>query len=78
MAKFERKEFQFHGGYLTYGVDRKFVARFKYSRGVKRSDFTKFLIKNIDVESYFSALDGGETPLSILERNGFDWRASVG
>jgi hypothetical protein len=78
MAKFIKSEFQFHGGYLTYGSDRKFVARFKYRLGVKRSDFQKFLIKNMDVETYFSAYAAGETPLHIVERFGFDWRASIG
>jgi hypothetical protein len=76
MAKFVKSNFEFHGGYLTY--DRKFVARFKYRLGVKRADFTKFLIKNMDVETYFSALEAGQTPLDTLISHGFDWRASVG
>ena len=54
--------------YVTYGDDRKFVARFK--RGGKAS-FISFLIKNFTVEEYFARIDAGEAPLTILESKGY-------
>lgn len=73
---FNKSQFAFDGMYLTYSVcgdpifgePRRFVARFK--RG-GMSDFRRFLIKNFTVEEYFSMLDQGMSPLSILETKGF-------
>lgn len=64
--KFDKTQFNFDGMYLTYGPDRKFVARFK--RGGMGS-FKSFLIKNFTVEEYFSS--DKETPLAILESKGY-------
>lgn len=50
MSKFIKEEFNFDGMYLTYGADRRFVARFK--RG-GMGDFKRFLIKNFTVDQYF-------------------------
>ena len=77
MTKFIKD--QFHGGeYLEYFLDpglcswdnRKFVARFKYSRGSKAS-FISFLIKNFSVEEYFGRLEAGEAPLQVLQSKGY-------
>ena len=70
MAKFIKEEFNFYGMYLTYGQDRKFVARFKYAKDGKGS-FVTFLIKNFTVEEYFDRHAAGEAPLSILESKGY-------
>jgi hypothetical protein len=75
MTKFIKENFDFQGGYLTYGSDRRFVARFKWLRK-QASDagtFRTFLIKNFTVEEYFTAYDEGRgmTPLKILEAKGY-------
>ena len=50
------------------GTEVKFVARFK--RG-GRGPFLTFLIKNFTVEEYFSRLEAGEAPLTILQSKGY-------
>ena len=65
MSKFIKSEFT-TGEYATYGG--RFVARFK--RG-GRGDFLNFLVKNFTVEEYFSELDQGVAPLTILESRGY-------
>lgn len=66
MTRFAKNDFTYHGGYLTYGTDRKFVARFKHSGPYTKAKFLKELIKNHSVESYFAALEAGKAPLQIL------------
>ena len=68
--KFDKSSFHCFGGYLTYGPDQAFVARFKYSRGDKAS-FVKFLIANFEVGEYFARLAVGETPVGILRSKGW-------
>lgn len=70
MTKFVKEAFNFDGMYLTYGDDRKFVARFKYARDGKGS-FVTFLIKNFTVEEYFDARAENKSPLDILESKGY-------
>lgn len=65
MSKFIKSEFS-TGEYATY--NGKFVARFK--RG-NRGSFLTFLCKNFTVEEYFSHLDAGMAPLTILEYKGY-------
>lgn len=66
--KFDRKSFNFDGMYLTYGEDRKFVARFK--RGGMGS-FKSFLVKNFTVTEYFSKLENS-SPLEVLMTKGYE------
>lgn len=68
--KFTRKDFNWDGMYLTYGTDRRFVARFKRQKK-DRAGFTSFLIKNFTVEEYFAAYDAGKSPVDILESKGY-------
>lgn len=70
MTKFVKENFNFDGMYLTYGTDRKFVARFKYAKDGKGS-FVTFLIKNFTVEEYFAQRDANQAPLTILESKGY-------
>lgn len=70
MTAFVKSAFNFHGGYLTYGNDRRFVARFKYTAR-DRAGFQSFLIKNFSVEEYFAAYDAGVAPARILEAKGY-------
>ena len=72
MTKFNKEQFSYSGGYLTYtmGDERRFVARFKYSSSQKAS-FMSFLIRNFSVEEYFGMIDGGAAPLTVLETKGF-------
>lgn len=70
MMKFEKDSFNWDGMYLTYGTDRKFVARFKY-RGGDRVAFTNFLIKNFTVEEYFTQYEETHSPLKVLEAKGY-------
>ena len=65
MSKFVKSEFGV-GEYATY--NGKFVARFK--RG-GRGSFLTFLCKNFTVEEYFTLLESGEAPLTILAAKGY-------
>lgn len=70
MAKgnWDKNFFHYSGGYLTY--NSRFVARFKYLRN-GMGDFKKFLIANFTPEEYFSLLENGEQPLTILQTKGY-------
>lgn len=70
MTKFNKEQFNFDGMYLTYGSDRKFVARFKYAKDGKGT-FVTYLIKNFTVEEYFDRLEAGEAPLTVLMDKGY-------
>jgi len=72
MTKFARDQFQYHGGYLTYGPEETFVARFKYC-GRDKAGFVSFLIKHFEVEEYFNLYaDGrGAAPATILKSKGY-------
>lgn len=66
--KFEKSLFCWDGLYLTYGSERKFVARFK--RASDKSGFLTFLIKNFSVEEYFLKL-ADQPPVKVLEEKGY-------
>lgn len=69
--KFERNLFDYHGGYLTYGADRKFIARFKYrGAGAKKADYIRLLTKYYTQEDYFERLKT-RAPGQILMDDGF-------
>lgn len=73
MTKFDKDQFNYFGGYLTYGQypERpKFIARFKYSSRDK-AGFLTFLIRNFTVEEYLGRIEAGETPVGILESKGY-------
>ena len=83
MTKFNKAQFHYSGGYLIYyaGPDftgeRKFVARFKYSRGpFKKGAFLTELIKNHTVESYFKAMETS-SPLTILQDKNPTWYENI-
>lgn len=70
MTKFIKDQFNFDGMYLTYGADRRFVARFK--RGGMGS-FKSFLIKHFTVEQYFYFTETlRHPPLTVLELKGYE------
>ena len=70
--KFDRSQFNYHGGYLTYGPDRKFVARFKHRGPVGKADFVRLLTKYYTVEDYFNRVNHGDrAPLQILMDDGY-------
>ncbi len=68
--KFERSMFNYRGGYLTYGSDNKFVARFKHKGGVGKADFVRLLTKYYTVQDYFARL-ADRAPLQILMDDGY-------
>jgi hypothetical protein len=69
MTKFNKELFNFDGMYLTYGADRRFVARFKRSG---MGSFKSFLIKNFTVEQYFYFTETlRHPPLTVLELKGY-------
>jgi len=69
--KFQKDQFQYHGGYLTYGLDHKFVARFKHRGPVGKADFVRLLCKYYTVESYFDRVRGySRAPMQILMDDG--------
>ena len=73
MTKFDKTQFSYHGGYLTYGQDCKFVARFKHRGPFTKAVFLKELIKNHTVESYFAALEARQAPLQVLAAANENW-----
>lgn len=70
MEKFDKTQFIKDGPYLMYGVNRKFVARFKYTL-LDRAGFQSFLVKNFTPTEYFAALDAGQAPVTILQSKGY-------
>ena len=71
MTQFDKANFNFHGGYLTYGTEGRFVARFKYNAS-KRNKFINFLTKNFTVEEYFFLLEDKDvSPIKILNAKGY-------
>jgi hypothetical protein len=72
MTKFIKSEFNFDGMYLTYGPDRKFVARFKHRGPFTKAKFLKELIANHTVEGYFEALKNS-APIAILRDANYEW-----
>lgn len=72
MTKFIKSEFNFDGMYLTYGADRKFVARFKHRGPFTKAKFLKELIANHTVEGYFAALKDN-APVAILRDANYTW-----
>ena len=71
MTQFDKANFNFHGGYLTYGTEERFVARFKRNPS-KRNKFINFLTKNFTVEEYFFLLEDKDvSPLKILNAKGY-------
>jgi hypothetical protein len=65
--RFDKDSFNFDGEYLSY--NRKFVARFKRTKG-DRSGFVKFLIEKFTVEEYFEKAIN-MAPFTILETKGY-------
>jgi hypothetical protein len=70
MTKFNKDDFNYHGGFLTYGTEHKFVARFKYNKR-DRVGFVNFLVKNFSVEEYFTALEVNHAPSQVLRTKGY-------
>jgi len=68
--KFQKDAFDFHGGYLTYGATRSFIARFKRRGPVGKADFVRLLSKYYTVESYLERVKA-TAPLQILMDDGF-------
>ena len=69
---FIKENFSYSGGYLTYddGVDRHFIARFKYVPKSSATKFMNFLIKNFTCEEYLERANK-QAPLTILESKGY-------
>ena len=70
MTAFTKENLNRDGMFLTFGPDRRFVARFKHCRN-DMGRFTTFLIKNFTVEEFFDAVAADVPPLKILESKGF-------
>jgi len=73
MTKFNKALINKDGEYVTYGADRKFIARFKHRGPFTKAKFLKELIANHTVEGYFAALDAGKAPLAVLRDANEDW-----
>ena len=70
--KFDKKQFKYSGGYLTYGPTDTFIARFKYGRkiGGSKSDFIRLLSKYYTIEDW-SYKSVKSAPLQILMNDGY-------
>lgn len=76
MTMFNRKDFNTGGEYLTYGADRRFVARFKY-RGtpMTKAKFITALVRHYSIEEFFARTERrngqpGTAPLRVLLDDG--------
>ena len=73
-GNFNKEQFDFFGGYLTYdlqnGERNAFIGRFKYNRSLK-GRFVTFLKNNFTVSEYLGYLETGMTPLAVLQSKGF-------
>ena len=72
--RFDKSEFNNERGWLTYGSERKFVARFKYrgNHPVTAAKLKAVLVKYYTTDEYFSRMaTHTETPLGILMKDGF-------
>jgi hypothetical protein len=69
---FQKNLFNYSGGYLTYGPDRLFIARFKYRGGMgpKKADFIRLLCKYYTTKDWFAKAKT-DAPVRILEKDGF-------
>jgi hypothetical protein len=74
---FAKDLFDYSNGYLYYNLkgERKFVARFKYSRSpFTKAKFVKELVANHSPEEYFSKLESErKAPLEILREANPVW-----
>jgi hypothetical protein len=68
--KFQKELFNSHGGYLTYGSERKFIARFKHRGGPKKADYIRLLTKYYTQEGWFEKAKES-APGQILMNDGF-------
>ena len=70
--KFQRDQFNYSNGYLTYGAAHLFIARFKSGRkvGGSKSDFVRLLSKYYTIESWTTKAKSS-APLKILMDDGF-------
>lgn len=71
MTQFIKTNFETSGEYVNY--NGKFVARFKHRGPFTKAKFLKELIANHTVEGYFSELEKGKAPLTILRDANKDW-----
>ena len=73
MTNFVKALINKEGEYVTYGSDRKFIARFKHKGPFTKAKFLKELVENHTVESYFAAKKAGKAPLEILRDANEEW-----
>lgn len=70
MTSFVKKDFDTRGEYMTYGEDRKFVARFKHGGPFTKARLIRSLCKFYTTEEYFTRLANNEAPFKILMNDG--------
>lgn len=73
MTKFDKALINKDIEYVTYGANRKFIARFKHRGPFTKAKFIKELIANHTVEGYFAEMEAGKAPLAILRDANEDW-----
>lgn len=73
MNKFTKDNLHKVGQYLMYGMDRKFVARFKHAGPFTMTKFRKELIARHTPLSYFAEMEAGKAPLTILKDRNPSW-----
>lgn len=77
MSKFNKSLINKDGEYVTYGTDRKFIARFKHKGPFTKAKFIKELIANHSVEGYFAEIEAGKAPITILRDANEDWYYNI-
>ena len=73
MNKFTKDNLKREGQYLLFGLDRRFVARFKHGGPFTMAKFRKELIASHTPNSYFAEYDRGVAPLTILQNANPAW-----
>lgn len=73
MNKFTKDNLHRDGQYLLFGLDRRFVARFKHGGPFTMAKFKKELIASHTPNSYFREHDRGIAPLNILQNANPAW-----
>ena len=70
--KFDKRQFKYSGGFLTYGNADTFIARFKGGRkvGGTKSDFIRLLSKYYTIEEWTNK-SVKSAPLHILKNDGY-------
>lgn len=74
----DKAQFKSDSTHITYGAERRFVARFKYKNApITKAMFIQQLMKTTTPDEYFAELGRGKAPLQILIERDQKWYDSA-